>query len=209
MTVPPTYPTLPGQSIDIIKRPKWSTSRAVAASGRDIRIGLWSYPLWEWELNYEFLRDAASPSELKLLMGFFNSTYGGLQGFLFQDPDDHAVTAQHVGTGDGTTASFVVVRTYGGASGSGTEPIGYIKDGSVFQIYRDGVAVDRADYDVDTDYPCRQLFTFHTPPSAGVVITVDVEYLYYVHFKDDTQDFERFLWQYYQARKVVLESLRR
>jgi uncharacterized protein (TIGR02217 family) len=206
---PPTYPTLAGQSIDIIKRPKWSNSRAVAASGRDVRIALWSYPLWEWELNYEFLRDTTSPSELELLVGFFNSTYGGLTGFLFQDPDDHAVTAQVIGTGNGVTASFVIVRTYGGAAGSGTEPIGYLKDGATVNVYFDGVYVTPTGYDVDSTNPVAQLIVFHAAPVAGVVISVDVEYLYYVHFKDDSQDFERFLWQYYQARKVVLESLRR
>jgi uncharacterized protein (TIGR02217 family) len=205
---PPTFPVLPGMDIDIIKRPKWSTGRAVAASGRDVRVAYWSYPLWEWELNFEFLRDGISPSELKLLIGFFNATYGGLTGFLFEDPDDHAVTAQVIGTGDGTTLSFVIVRTYGGTAGTSTEPIGYVQDGAPLHVYLDGV-LQASGYSIDTTNPVAQLVTFDAAPGAGVVVSIDVQYCYYVHFKDDTNDFERFLWQYYQARKITLESLRR
>lgn len=205
---PPTFPVLPGMDIDIIKRPKWSTGRAVAASGRDVRVAYWSYPLWEWELNFEFLRDGISPSELKLLIGFFNATYGGLTGFLFEDPDDHAVTGQIIGTGDGTTTSFVIVRTYGGAAGASTEPIGYVLSGPPLHVYLDGV-LQASGYSIDTTNPLAQLVVFDSAPGSGVVVTVDVQYCYYVHFKDDTNDFERFLWQYYQARKITLESLRR
>src|SRR5690242_12866687 len=103
---PPVFPTLPGLAFSTVKRPKFFNGTATSASGREVNVAYANAPLWEWDLTYEYLPDepavgAATNSDLRALLGFYLAQGGSLQGFLFQDPDDHAVTGQTLGVTDG------------------------------------------------------------------------------------------------------------
>lgn len=213
VTMPATYPTLPGLTYSVIKRPKWFTGIGTAATGREVRVAYAENPLWEYELTYNVLHDepnpsAATASDLKTLMGFYLSMSGAFQPFLFLDPDDNNVTAQTIGATDGVATTWTLIRTYGGADGVGSEPIGYVNTGAPFNVYLNGVLVDPTTYDVLTTVPVNQQVRFHSAPTAGETVTVDMTYYYYVRFMDDHYDFEKFMDRLWSLGKVTLMSQR-
>ena len=110
------------------KRPGFSTRVASHVSGREVRVALMSYPLYEFEAVYSGLTSSASTfsglgaSSLQSLMGFFLQLQGQFGTFLYTDPDDNAVTGQVFATGDGSTTSFMMMRSLGGF----LEPVGWV-----------------------------------------------------------------------------------
>ena len=112
MTTPPALPSLPGLSWSRHKKPGFSTRVAPHVSGREVRVALMSYPLYEFEAVYNGLTSSASAfaglgaSSLQSLMGFFLQLQGQFGTFLYTDPDDAAVAGQAFATGDGATTVF-------------------------------------------------------------------------------------------------------
>ena len=210
VTTPAIFPTttLAGLGYSVIKRPRAFVGQATAGSGWNVRIGYAANPIWEWELTYDLLSDAISPSDLKLLLGFWLACNGNLTPFLFLDPDDNSVTGQAIGTTDGSTTNYTLVRTYGGSSGSGTEPVGYVNTGATFNVYLAGVLQSASTYTVLTTTPVAQVLKFNSAPTSGKAITVDMSYYYYARLKDDTNDFEKFMYQLWSLKKLTLQSLR-
>lgn len=51
------FPVLPGQKFPARKSPNFNTKPQKALSGKESRIAYRAYPLYEWELEYEFLSD--------------------------------------------------------------------------------------------------------------------------------------------------------
>src|SRR3984957_14196176 len=100
MTTPPSLPGLPGLSWSRHKKPGFATRIAPHASGREVRVALMSYPLYEFEAVYNGLSSSASlfaglgASSLQSLMGFFLQLQGQFGTFLYADPDDAAVIGQ-------------------------------------------------------------------------------------------------------------------
>lgn len=213
VTMPSVFPSLPGLAYSVIKRPLWATGIGTSVSLREVRVGYAQSPLWEWDLTFEYLPDqqtasSGTSSDLKELLGFYLAQAGALMGFLFKDPDDHQVTGQVIGTTDGTATNWTLTRTYGGGAGTGTEPVGYVDTSAAFHVYLGGVLADPASYDLLTTTPVLQQVKFHAAPAADQVITVDMTYFYYVRFKDDHYDFEKFMDKLWSQRQVTLHSLR-
>src|SRR4051812_19092026 len=100
------FPVLPGLTFPVTKTPMWKNTVQEASSGKEVRIGFWSYPRWKYSLAFEVLRDRSIGSftkgELWALVDFFNRHGGSFDDWLFDDPDDNSVTDQVFGTGDGT-----------------------------------------------------------------------------------------------------------
>ncbi len=187
-------------------------------SGRSTRIGYWADPLYEWELTYEFLRDfpwlPGINSEMRRLQGFYNQMQGKRFGFLFIDPSDNQVINQFVGITSGNPATpYRVIRSYGdpGYGGVIAEPLGIVN--SFTAVYLDGISQTYlTDWTNDFSTANNQNIFFLTA-GAGHTITVDISsYAFYVHFKDDSVDFNKFAGPdragYWGAKKIVLESLR-
>lgn len=202
---------LPFLSYPVIKRPKFSTGVSIAATGREVRVGYAQNPLWEWDLKYDYLPDPADATfdDLFQLLGLYLSRLGAAAGFLFQDIDDHAVSGQFVAVADGIATNFTLLRTYGGGDGTGSEPVGYVDVNAPFSVYFDGVVVSPTRYDVIVKTPLAQRLKFHIAPPAGVTITVSMSYFYFVRFRDDHYDFEKFMDRLWSAASITLISLRR
>lgn len=212
-TMPAIFPVLPGLAFSVIKRPTFFNGLAQSASGREVRVAYAQYPLWEWDLTYDYLPDettasSATASDLKQLMGFYLSQSGSLGGFLFKDPDDNTVTGQTIGTTDGVTVSYTLIRSYGESDGDGIEPVGYVDTTAPFEVYLNGVLQSASLYEVVTATPVNQALQFLTAPAAGQVLTVTYTYYYYVRFKEDTYEFEKFMDKLWSQRLLTLKSLR-
>jgi uncharacterized protein (TIGR02217 family) len=204
------YPTLKGLSYSVHKKPTFSMGVAEASSQREVRVSYANYPIWEWELTYTYLPDAAmqgtTSSDMKEMLGFFLSLRGGVTPFFFLDPDDNLVTNQSLGVGDGTSTAFTFVRTLGGSSGQGIEPIGGLVGAYTPKIYLNGTLQSSGAYTLNTVQPYNNQVVFNTPPAAGVAVTCDIQYYYYVRFKDPTIDLEKFSDKLWQAQKITLRS---
>jgi hypothetical protein len=212
--VPVIYPSLPGIDIKVIWRPKAvNLNPQVHSSGREVRASASNYPLHEFELQYNMLRDRPTEIELKTLMGFFLSLGGSLTGFCFLNPYDNYVQGQGFITTDGVNNTFgPLMRTYGAGGYDVTEPVGYVDMTQPFNLYVDGAWVSPNDatwgYTVQQTTPVNQLVKFTNTPASGHVITVDMHYFYYCNFADDSIDFEQLLWRIWKADKIKIKSLR-
>lgn len=212
--MPLLYPTLPGLTYSVIWRPKAVNAPVQThTSGREVRVSYATYPLHEFELTYNFLRGRPGEIEQKLFMAFFLQLGGSLTGFNFQNPHDYSVTKQSLATTDGINSQFgPLVRTYGAGGYTWNEPVGYVDLTQAFNLYYDGALVDPNDatlgYSVLQTQPVNQMVKFKNTPPSGHVLTVDMSYFYYCRFADDNLDFEEFLWNLWQVKKVKLMSLR-
>jgi uncharacterized protein (TIGR02217 family) len=107
--------------------PAFSTQIVVTASGAEQRNAEWSNA----RLEYDAGLGIRSEDDLKLLVGFFRARRGQAHGFRFLDPLDNssavaggepAATDQRLGTGDGGTTRFALVKNYGDGALPGEPP---------------------------------------------------------------------------------------
>ena len=193
-------PTLPGLMWTNVKKPKFGTNIAPHVSGREVRVSNYSYPLYEWELKYEFLR-ADAYNELQQLMGFYLARRGMFDSFLYRDPQENNVYVNNtIGVGDNFKTEFTVTKTFGGF----VEPVGYV-DPATLLVYKDNVLQT-----IVTDY------TFQTPntiklttaPTIGQVISASYTWYYRVRFGEDSQGYENFMYQLWTLKKMTIESIK-
>ena len=201
------FPALPGLAWSVTKSPTFQTRIQRAASGRELRALDYPYPLWQFTLVFDFLRDnpAAGFDELRTLMGFFMLCQGAFGTFLFQDPSDDRVSGQQIGTGDTLRTVFQLQRTMGETlpGGGFLEPI--LAPNVVSAVYFNGIIQDPAGYGVDS---MTGLVTFNTAPGSGLIITADYSYYFRCRFVDDSYAFENFMFRLWQLKKLTFISVR-
>jgi uncharacterized protein (TIGR02217 family) len=201
------FPTLAGLGWSVKRTALWKTRTQESVSGKRTRTAFWSYPRWQWELTFDVLRQGAlsgtSYAEFAQLAGFFNARQGAFDSFLYQDPDDRQAIGQLIGTGDGATTTFQLVRSFGGY----VEPVfASVADG-VRPVYVNGVPV--ASLAVGAwGSAAPGLVTFSTAPPAGAAVTADFNFCWPCAFDDDALDFEKFMATLYQAKSVKFSSLK-
>jgi len=201
MAFPPLLPSLPGLSWSVHKKPTFSTRVAPHTSGREVRVGLYTHTIYEFELGYDGLdsggkRSALQLQSLQTLMGFFILCQGQLNTFLYEDPSDHSVASQVIGTGDGVTTSFVASRTLGLA----TEPVSYLT--SMTGVFTNGAAVSGA------AIVAPNIIQLASAPVTGAVVTASYQYSFNCRFTDDQLDFENILKHVWAIKSVKFRSVR-
>jgi uncharacterized protein (TIGR02217 family) len=209
VSTPPIFPQLIQEGYDVMKRPNFYNSQAKSGSGWTTRVSYSENPTWEWDLTYEVLEDTigVNNTPLKTILGFFLGMGGSLVPFCYLDPDDNTVTSQLIGTGDGSTKTWTLQRTYGYGQ-TGTEPVGYLVSGATFNAYVNGTLQSSSTYTLNTATPVQQQISFTSAPASGAPITVDMQYYYYAHFKEDSWEFGKFGAGYWYLKKITIESLR-
>jgi len=201
------FPSLPGLAWSVTKTPTFQTRIQRAVSGRELRALDYPYPLWEFTLVFDLLRDnpAAGYDELRTLMGFFLLCQGAFGTFLFRDPSDDQVTGQQIGVGNASATVFQLQRAMGATlpGGGFLEPI--VAPNVVGAVYLDGITQSPGTYSVD---PNTGLVTFRTTPGSGLIITADYSYYFRCRFIDDSYAFENFMFQLWQLKKLTFISVR-
>lgn len=116
--------------------PERRTEIVALASGREERNARWAHSRRRYDAGY----GVKTLTALSEVVAFFEERRGRLHGFRWRDRLDHAscapggiVTAfdQLIGTGDGATAAFALVKTYGGPHAPYLRPIQKPVAGSV------------------------------------------------------------------------------
>ncbi len=159
--------------------PAYSTSVVATASGFEQRNANWSAARGKWDVSSGLKQQA----QLDLLIAFFRARKGKAYGFRFKDWTDYRATGQLLGTGDGATKVFQLVKAY--ASGAGSEARTITKPvlGSVVP-YLGGVK-QTSGWSINT---VTGVLTFSVAPTQGVVVTADFEFDVPVRFDTDSMD---------------------
>jgi uncharacterized protein (TIGR02217 family) len=205
MTTPPSLPNLAGLAWSRHKKPGFATRVASHVSGREVRVALMSYPLYEFEAVYSGLASAATAafaglgsSSLQSLMGFFLQLQGQFATFLYTDPDDNTVTGQAFATGDGSTVSFTMMRSLGGF----LEPAGWVT--AIANVYLNGTRQSPSSYSLTTP----NTLTFASAPGSGAVVSADFSYAFNCRFLDDQMDFEEFMASLWKLDSMKFRSVK-
>jgi uncharacterized protein (TIGR02217 family) len=168
--------------------PERRTQIVELASGDEERNASWANSRRRYDVAYGIRR----ADDLAAVVAFFEARNGRLHGFRFKDWGDHksclpsgtpSPTDQAIGTGDGTTTAFQLVKRY--ASGSQTWVRTITKP--VADTVR--VAIEGAEqlggWSIDTT---TGIVTFDTAPAEGVAVTAGFEFDVPVRFDADALD---------------------
>lgn len=209
--------TLPGVTIDVHREPVFDTHVQKSISGKELRFVYSTFPLYRYTLNFELLRAGASYLEFQKLFGFYTRHFGQYDSFLFQDPEDNAVTAHAFGVGDGGVTDFQLQRTlvastdlstpanraYWTRTGDGYEPV-FDLNGTA-SIYKNAVLLT-----LTTDYTISAsgLVHFVVTPSVGDILTWTGGYYRRVRFEADSLGADRIVQSFWSAKSVTLLSIK-
>ncbi|MHB0953628.1 MAG: phage distal tail protein, Rcc01695 family [Allorhizobium sp.] len=157
-------------------------------NGRETRNTRWKNS----RRAYDAGSGVRSIGDLHAVLEFFEARAGELYGFRFRDPVDFRSSApdvtvsaldQAIGTGDGTTAVFQLVKTYGDAGGAWVRVISKPVDGTV-TVAVDGVVLPQAGFTCD---PATGLVTIAQDyiPLSGQIVQAGFEFDVPVRFDID------------------------
>jgi uncharacterized protein (TIGR02217 family) len=168
--------------------PERRTQVVELASGREERNASWANSRRRYDVAYGIRR----ADDLAAVVAFFEARGGRLHGFRFRDWADHksclpseapSPTDQAIGTGDGATTAFQLVKLYASGSQAWVRTITRPVAGTV-RIALDGTE-EPGGWSVDTT---TGVVTFDTAPAAGVAITAGFAFDVPVRFDTDALD---------------------
>lgn len=201
--MPGTYSILPqlsARSWSVHQTPTFATHEASFVSGRSRRTAKMAAPLWEFELTYDVLSDTPG-EDFAALIAFFNSLQGTTAPFRFEPAGLSPLAGQMLGTGDGTTTTFVFQRSIGAYA----EPLAAVFD--VTSVYELGVPMSSSFYAIDATGFLATL-TFATAPAMGASISADFSYYSLCRFADDFEDVEEFAARLFRLKSLKLRSVK-
>lgn len=114
--------------------PLWSTNVVTTAGGHERRNQNWSASRGRWNVG----SGLKTRHDLAALIAFFRARRGRAFAFRFKDWSDFAMPRQQIGTTDGTTATFQIVRTYASGPASQARVIQLPVAGTV-RCWTDGI----------------------------------------------------------------------
>lgn len=185
--------TIPG--FPCYAAPRFKTTINVNASGKERRNQEWEHPL------HRYVLPEAAGRKWEVVDGLsdhWKIMRGPLHSFPFYDPFDFAscalvrpnqlpaisMTDQYLGTADGFTDSFQLVKTYSVGAETYDRPIFHPVVTSVI-IARDGVLVPAADYTVSRT---TGKVLFDVPPALGGLGIITAGFLFDVEVRFEGDD---------------------
>ena len=169
--------------------PERRTEVVVLGSGYEERNSRWADSRRAYNAGY----GVRSIDDLHDVVGFFEERRGRLYGFRWRDHTDWKSCApgkvteaadQPIGTGDGTTGSFQLVKTYGSAFAPWVRTITKPVAGSVKVAVNGTPQTEQTDYVVDT-LTGTVFFQPGSIPDNGAAIAAGFEFDVPVRFDSD------------------------
>lgn len=167
--------------------PERRTEVVTLGSGAEERNGAWAHSRRRFNAGLGL----RSLDDVHALIAFFEARHGRLYGFRWKDRADFkscapgaAVTAtdQAIGTGDGTTSAFQLVKAYASGGASYSRTIGKPVAGSL-RLAVDGVEVaEGTDFLMDVS---TGIVSFGIAPLSGAVVSAGFEFDVPVRFDTD------------------------
>jgi uncharacterized protein (TIGR02217 family) len=168
--------------------PQRRTQIVTLAGGIEERNASWANSRRRYDAAYGIRR----ADDLATVVAFFEARNGRLHGFRWKDWGDHkscppsatpADTDQAIGTGDGTTTTFQLVKAYASGLQTWTRSIAKPVAGTVL-VALDAVS-QASGWSADAT---TGIVTFTSAPASGVAITAGFEFDVPVRFDTDTLD---------------------
>jgi uncharacterized protein (TIGR02217 family) len=189
--------------------PERRTQIVELASGDEERNASWANSRRRYDVAYGIRR----ADDLAVVVAFFEARNGRLHGFRFKDWGDHkscmpsgtaSPTDQAIGTGDGATTAFQLVKRYASGAQSWTRVIAKPVSGTV-RIALGGVE-QLSGWTVNTT---TGVVAFGAAPGSGVAITAGFEFDVPVRFDTDALDVTLDLERLGSITSIPLLELRR
>ncbi|WP_444452623.1 phage distal tail protein, Rcc01695 family [Rhodobacter capsulatus] len=189
--------------------PERRTQVVELASGDEERNASWANSRRRYDVAYGIRR----ADDLAAVVAFFEARNGRLHGFRFKDWGDHksclpsgtpSPNDQSIGTGNGATTTFQLVKRYASGSQTWVRTITKPVAGSV-AVALNG-ALQASGWSVDTT---TGVITFAAAPGAGVPITVGFEFDVPVRFDTDALDVTLDLERLGSITSIPLLEIRR
>lgn len=164
--------------------PTRRTDIVTTASGGEERNSRWAHSRRRYNAGF----GVKSLDDIHAVIAFFEERRGRLRGFRWKDHADFKSCAprasvaafdQAIGTGDGKTLSFQLVKRYGAGPGAYVRTITKPVAGSV------KVAVAGVESALFIADPLTGLVHFSNPPAAGAAVTAGFEFDVPVRFGSD------------------------
>ena len=166
--------------------PQRRTDVVVLGSGAEERNARWAHSRRRYDAGY----GVKTYQSLSQVIAFFEERRGRLYGFRWRDRLDHSsaapdtavgATDQTIGTGDGATDTFQLVKTYGSAYAPYQRPIVKPVAGSVRVAVAGSEVAEGADFSVDTTTGLVTFLAGHLPAlgapvTAGFLFDVPVRF---------------------------------
>jgi uncharacterized protein (TIGR02217 family) len=184
------------------------TDVVALASGREHRNSRWAHS----RRRYDAGLGVRTVDALDAVIAFFEERRGRLYGFRFRDRADWrsgppsqepGPTDQAIGTGDGSTVAFPLVKTYGSAHAPYRRPIAKPVAGSV------RLAVDGVEVGAD-GFACNGatgLVTFAAAPEVGATITPGFAFDVPVRFDTDELEIDLSAFEAGEIPKIPLVEI--
>lgn len=166
--------------------PERRTDVVMTASGREERNARWSNSRRKYNVGYGL----RSLDDVQSVVSFFEERMGRLHAFRFKDHADFkscvasrgiAATDQQIGIGDGTAASFQLIKTYGQSDRAYVRGIVAPVAGTV-KIAVNGAVTTNFTVNTSTGIVT---FTAGHIPAASAIITAGFEFDVPVRFDTD------------------------
>ncbi|WP_210357683.1 DUF2460 domain-containing protein [Sphingomonas beigongshangi] len=173
--------------------PTFSTDILTAAGGAEQRNARWA----EARTHYDIGPGLRAEADVAILLAFFRARMGPARAFRLRDPFDSRGVDEAIGTGDGVTRRFPLVRHYGEATRRIVRPVA----GSV------SIAVagqPTQGFSVDGD----GVVTLDAAPAAGAAVTASFTFDVVVRFAEDRLTVNRATFLAGEAPSVPLIEVR-
>lgn len=186
--------------------PEFSTNVTITASGFERRNSLWT----DARLRFDVGPGVRSEAELGELIGFFRARRGQARGFRLRDPSDFSSngmtgvptpTDQVIGTGDGASARFELVKLYGDDDEPQRRRITRPRAGSL-RVSVNGV--ETGDFALDQ----LGVIALASAPAAGAIVRAGFLFDVPVRFAQDSLDISGAEFAAGEAPSVPLIELR-
>ncbi len=169
--------------------PERRTDVVTLRSGGEQRNAIWADARRKYQAGY----GVRSFAQLEAVLAFFEAQRGRLYGFRWKDrfdyrscasPNSPAASDQPLGTGDGTTATWQLTKTYGGAITPYVRPIRKPVAGTVTVAVNGAPGAPGTAFTLDSTTGLLTFLPGHVP-AAGAVITAGFDFDVPVRFDTD------------------------
>ena len=161
--------------------PRFKTTVLTLDSGHEKRNIEWSRSRGSWDIAY----GVDNKDTLEEVIDFFYARHGRAYGFRFKDWTDFEAgevsTPEPIGTGDGTTRKFQLVKTYWSGAHAYVRPITRPVSGTV-RVFLNNVEQASHLYVMDHD---TGVLNMDTAPAAGVSVGAVFQFDVPVRFDQD------------------------
>lgn len=160
--------------------PAFKTTILPLSSGFEQRNIDWERQRGDWDVSYGI----RTKSDLDEIVEFFHVRRGRAYGFRFKDWSDFEITAQAIGTGDGSNAAFQVFKRYTSGSDVFDRRITRLVTGTLSVFVNAVLKTVTTHYTVNLETGLIT-FTGGNIPTLGQIVSVTVEFDIPVRFDID------------------------